>query len=49
MRPWWCGNRREIEGFGGRLFTRRRSSFRNLLGLYSELPAQAGYGDKWPS
>jgi hypothetical protein len=25
------------------------SFFVNLLGLYSGSPAQAGYGDKWPS
>jgi len=25
------------------------SFFVNLQGLYSRLPAQAGYGDKWPS
>jgi hypothetical protein len=25
------------------------SFFINLLRLYSALPAQAGYGDKWPS
>jgi hypothetical protein len=27
----------------------QRSSFRNLLRLYSLVLAQAGYGDKWPS
>jgi len=27
----------------------RRSFFINLQGLYSKVPAQAGYGDKWPS
>jgi hypothetical protein len=26
-----------------------RSFFGNLLGLYSGMLAQAGYGDKWPS
>jgi hypothetical protein len=26
-----------------------RSFFGKLLRLYSFLPAQAGYGDKWPS
>jgi len=25
------------------------SFFVNLQGLYFRLPAQAGYGDKWPS
>ena len=31
------------------LCSERRSFFGNHLRLYSSVPAQAGYGDKWPS
>jgi len=31
------------------LCSERRSFFGNHLRLYSAMPAQAGYGDKWPS